>query len=137
MPMRGWFDAARARREAEKALEEARKELQRIEAERNDLRRRLNESERALRERSEALYEVQRHYSTEHFELQQSMRELDTERLRNAGAYGMLRITLERARALQRRIAALKERLCEYESVDDEHFDTAPILDEGTESQDR
>lgn len=76
---------------------------------------------------TERLYELQQHYSSEHFELQQCMRELKTERFRNAGAYSALDLTLKRARALQGRIADLKRRLQRHEAVEDEHFDSAPI----------
>jgi len=74
------------------------------------------------------LYELQQAYSSEHFALQESMRDLKTERLRNAGAYAGLETTLGRARTLQSRIADLKERLRRYETVDDEFFDSEPIL---------
>ena len=82
---------------------------------------------RQCTELRERLYELQQQYSSEHFELQTCMRDLQTERLRNAGAYATLDITLERARALQARIADLKERLRRHETVEDEHFDSAPI----------
>jgi len=93
-----------------------------------DLRIRLSDSEARLAARSALLYDVQQHYSSEHFELQKQMRDLKTEKMRNAGAYATLETTLERARALQERIRSLKDRLRRYEAVEDEHFDTAPIL---------
>ena len=81
------------------------------------------------------LYELQQQYASEHFALQESMRNLKIERMRNSGAYGFLETTLERARRLQTRIALLKERLRRYESVDDEYFDTEPILIEDAEKR--
>ena len=95
---------------------------------------RLAESERLLHERSAALYELQQHYASEHFELQRCMRDLKIERLRNAGAFGALTTTMERARALQARIAKLKDRLKQYEAVENEHFDTEPIQIEKPEA---
>jgi len=100
-----------------------------------DLKRRLHESDTKLRERSERLYDLQQHYSSEHFALQESMRDLKTERMRNSGAYASLETTLDRARGLQKRIAALKERLRRYESVEDEYFDARPILIENSEDK--
>jgi len=91
------------------------------------LRERLAESEALLEARSRLLYDLQQQYSSEHFDLQKYMRDLKTEEMRGAGAFATLEITLERARALQKRIARLKDRLRKYETVDDEHFDTAPI----------
>lgn len=92
-----------------------------------ELTERLAESEARLRERSELLYEIQRQYSSEHFQLQQCMRDLRTEQLRNAGAYALLETTMSRARELQARIGWLKTRLRRHESVEDEYFDDAPI----------
>ena len=93
-----------------------------------DLEERLRWSEEKLRERSERLYDLQRQYSTEHFSLYESMRDLKTERLRNAGAYASLDTILSRARDLQSRIADLKRRLRAHEAVDDLHFDDEPIF---------
>ncbi len=73
------------------------------------------------------LYELQKLYASEHFELQRVMRDIATERKRNAGAYAAVDILVERARALQARIAELKTRLRRYEQVDDVHSDSAPI----------
>lgn len=73
------------------------------------------------------LYELQKLYSAEHFELQRVMRELATERKRNAGAYAGVDILLQRARALQARIAELKARLRKHEDVEDLLADSAPI----------
>ena len=92
------------------------------------LTQRLQTSERALRERTERLYELEQHYSSEHFVLQRSMRDLQTERMRNAGAYAGFATTLERAGRLQTRISELKERLRRYETVDDALFDSEPIV---------
>jgi hypothetical protein len=93
----------------------------------SDLATRLAEKEGLLRERGEALYALQQHYASEHFELQRCMRDLKIERMRNAGAFGALSTTMERARALQARIGKLKDRLRQFEPVEDEHFDTEPI----------
>jgi hypothetical protein len=73
------------------------------------------------------LYELQKLYASEHFKLQEAMRDLATERRRNAGAYAGVEILVRRARDLQARIAELKERLRRHESVDDSYIDTAPI----------
>ncbi len=77
---------------------------------------------------AQRLYELQQHYSSEHFALAESLRNLKIERMRNAGAYAQLEWTMGRARALQSRIADLKSRLRRYEQVEDEEFDDAPIL---------
>ena len=116
-----WLSRSRRSSEAPEPLDEA---AQPAPAE---LTERLAESEHRLRERSELLYDLQQHYSSEHFELQKCMRDLKIERMRNAGAYASLETTMERARALQSRIAVLKERLRRYESVEDEYFDREPI----------
>jgi len=93
----------------------------------DDLVTRLQASEARLAKRSEQLYELQQHYSSEHFALQESMRDLKTERLRNAGAYAQLEAIAERERQLQVRIGELKERLRRYEEVEDIYFDSEPI----------
>lgn len=93
-----------------------------------ELEERLHWCDQQLRERSEKLYELQRTYSTEHFSLAESVQELKKERLRNAGAYAGLDNVLERARQLQSRIYDLKTRLRAYETVEDLHFDSDPIL---------
>lgn len=98
-----------------------------LEEECADLRTRLTDSEARLEARTSLLYNLQQQYSSEHFDLQKCMRDLKTEEMRNAGAYASLETTLGRARALQRRISHLKERLRKYETVEDEHFDSAPI----------
>lgn len=79
------------------------------------------------KEQAQRLYELQKLYASEHFELQRVMRELATERRRNAGAYTGVDILLQRARHLQARIAELKERLRRHEPVEDLYTDTAPI----------
>jgi len=94
----------------------------------HDLEERLRVSEKQLKERGELLYELQRQYASEHFDLQESMRNLKIERLRNAGLFGDRDIITHRAKDLQARIAALKERLRKYEVVEDAHFDEAPIV---------
>ena len=99
-----------------------------------DLEERLRSSEAILRDRSETLYEIQRQYSTEHFELTQSMRNLKIERMRNAGAHAAQDIVVGRYRRLQVRIEELKQRLRKYETVEDLYEDTAPVvLDEDSQ----
>ena len=93
---------------------------------------RLRDSETRLRERTEALYEMQRQYSSEHFELVESMRNLKIERMRNAGAYAAQDVLLERYRRLQARIEELKRRLRQYETVEDLNDDRAPAIAEGS-----
>jgi len=63
------------------------------------------------------------------------MRNLNIERMRNAGMFADRDIVLSRAKLLQRRIAELKERLGKYEPVDEQAFDRDPIVREN-ESQD-
>ena len=93
-----------------------------------ELEERLRSSQATLRERTEALYALQQQYSSEHFEFYESMRNLKTERMRNAGAYAARDIVLGRYRGLQVRIEDLKRRLRAYEDVEDLHEDTAPII---------
>lgn len=76
------------------------------------------------------LYELQQHYSTEHFGLQESMRNLKIERMRNAGVFADRDILIARAKKLQQRIEDLKGRLRKYESVEDQAFDQEPIIRE-------
>ena len=97
-----------------------------------DLEERLRWSDEKLKERSGRLYEVERHYASEHFELQESMRNLNIERLRNAGAFADRDIILRRAKELQARISELKARLRKHEHVDDLLFDEAPIVADNT-----
>jgi chromosome segregation ATPase len=92
-----------------------------------DLEARLRWSSEKLQERSGRLYELERHYASEHFELQESMRNLKIERLRNAGALADRKLVLERMKHLQGRIAQLKDRLRRYENVEDVFVDEAPI----------
>jgi hypothetical protein len=106
-----------------------------LEARCYDLKERLRCSEERLRERSEMLYELQQHYSSEHFSLHESMRNLNIERMRNAGMFADRDIILSRARLLQSRIMELKERLRKYESVEDQTFDQQPIVIEGSRSE--
>jgi len=102
----------------------------------NSLAERCEELERTLRERSDRLYELQQHYSSEHFALQESMRNLKIERMRNAGAYAQLESAMKRARGLQRRIAELKNRLRAHEAVEDEELDERPLVVEHNERLD-
>jgi chromosome segregation ATPase len=93
-----------------------------------DMQERLRWSDEQLKKRSSRLYELERHYASEHFELQESMRNLNIERLRNAGAFADRGIILQRAKELQDRIRELKTRLRSYEDVTDLLFDEAPIV---------
>jgi esterase/lipase superfamily enzyme len=93
-----------------------------------ELEERLRSSQATARERSEALYVLQRQYSSEHFGYAESMRNLNIERMRNAGAYAAQDIMLSRYQSLQARIAGLKGRLRAHEHVDDLHEDDAPIV---------
>jgi chromosome segregation ATPase len=120
----GWLGFRRS--PTTKSMDSA-EQVETLRRERDDLVARLADSDARLRERSELLYVTQQQYSSEHFELQRCMRDLSTERLRNAGAYASLDTTMSRARELQARIAALKARLRRHEAVEDEHFDDAPI----------
>ncbi len=103
-------------------------DLQAFRARIADLEERLQSSEATVRERSEALYVLQRQYSSEHFEYAESMRNLNIERMRNAGAYASQDIMISRYRSLQARIAELKRRLRAHEIVEDMHEDDAPIV---------
>jgi chromosome segregation ATPase len=93
-----------------------------------DLEERLHALDEHTKETGGLLYELQRVYASEHFELQESMRNLNIERMRNAGAFADREIVLERARLLQTRIAELKSRLSRCETVDAELFDEEPIV---------
>jgi hypothetical protein len=100
-----------------------------------ELEERLRSSEATVRERSETLYVLQRQYSSEHFDYAESMRNLNIERMRNAGAYAAQDIMLSRYKSLQARLAELKGRLRVYEHVDDLHEDDAPIVIEEPNSK--
>jgi chromosome segregation ATPase len=110
------------------AAESSERHVATLEQQYAGLSERLFAAEQRLIERSELLYELQQLYSSEHFALQESMRDLKIERMRNAGAYAQLNTTMERARALQARVADLKTRLRRHEAVDDAEFDAKPIL---------
>jgi len=114
------FLDARAARDAER--------IRTLEAECEELRSHLHASDERVRTRGEVFYELQRQYSTEHFELQESMHNLRIERMRNAGMFADRDIILNRAAALQERIRSLKDRLRKHESVEDMTFDEAPIV---------
>jgi chromosome segregation ATPase len=92
------------------------------------LREKIRDLETQLRERTGALYELQRQYSSEHFELAESMRNLKIERMRNAGAYAAQDVILERYHRVQARVEELKRRLRQYEEVEDLDEDAAPIV---------
>jgi len=93
-----------------------------------ELEERLAQYERELKERGALLYDVQQQYASEHFKLREAMRDLKTERMRNAGLFGDRDAILERADMLLRRIAELKRRLKDHETVADEWFDDQPIV---------
>lgn len=103
-----------------------------LEARCRDLEERLRWSDEKLKERSGRLYDLERHYAVEHFQLQESMRNLNIERLRNAGAFADRDIILRRAKELQARIGELKARLRKHEHVEDLLFDEAPIVADST-----
>lgn len=94
------------------------------------LQERLDASDASLKQRSELLYSLQQQYATEHFNLQESMRNLKIERMRNAGLFADRDIILQRAKGLQERILDLKRRLRQYEDVEDVLFDESPIVAE-------
>ncbi|HEX4014890.1 MAG TPA: hypothetical protein VHX17_13520 [Candidatus Cybelea sp.] len=99
-----------------------------LEAECEQLRKRLHDSDERGRSRSELLYALQSQYASEHFALQESMRNLKIERMRNAGMFAERDIVISRAGKMQARIRSLKRRLGAHEAVEDEHFDDAPIV---------
>jgi hypothetical protein len=99
-----------------------------LELECEQLRSRLHDSDERGRSRSELLYSLQSQYSVEHFQLQESMRNLKIERMRNAGMFADREILIGRARKMQLRIRSLKQRLAKHEAVEDQHFDDAPIV---------
>jgi hypothetical protein len=92
------------------------------------LEERLCWCDEQLKARSGRLYEIERHYASEHFQLQESMRNLNIERMRNAGAFADRDLILSRAKELQSRIRELKARLRKHEEVEDLLFDEAPIV---------
>jgi len=92
-----------------------------------DLEARLRWADEKLKERSGRMYEIEKHYASEHFELQESMRELRNERMRLAGVLADRKLLAERAKQLQARIGDLKERLRKYEPVEDSFFDSVAI----------
>jgi len=94
----------------------------------NELEERVRSLNETLKARSGRMYDLERQYASEHFELQESMRNLKIERMRNAGAFADREIILDRARLLQARIAELKVRLQKHEQVEDLLFDTEPIV---------
>ncbi|MHB8146824.1 MAG: hypothetical protein ACYDGM_06115 [Vulcanimicrobiaceae bacterium] len=105
------------------------KDIQQAECGRSpDLDERLAQCERIIKERGALLYDVQQQYASEHFKLREAMRDLKTERMRNAGLFGDRDAILERADMLLRRIADLKARLERHEPVEDEWFDDQPIV---------
>jgi chromosome segregation ATPase len=93
-----------------------------------DLEERLHWCDEQLKERSGRLYEIERQYSSEHFQLQESMRNLNIERMRNAGTFADRDVILGRAKDLRSRIRELKSRLRKHEHVEDLFFDEAPIV---------
>jgi hypothetical protein len=103
-------------------------ENERLQRHCTDLEERLQALDEHAKETGGLLYELQRVYASEHFGLQESMRNLNIERMRNAGAFADREIVLERARLLQKRIAHMKSRLSRYEAVEAELFDEEPIV---------
>lgn len=93
-----------------------------------ELEEHLAESERHLRERTELLYDLQRQYSSEHFNYQETLRNLKIEEMRRSGATADRDVMLGRFKLLQTRIAELRERLGHYEDVPEEWIDTTPIV---------
>ncbi len=93
-----------------------------------DLEKLLQESDARAKERSELLYDLQRVSSSEHFRLHESTRNLNIERMRNAGAFADRDVILDRAHQLQQRIGDLKKRLSKYESVEGMLFDEGPVI---------
>lgn len=107
-------------------------QISELESRCRDLEERLRLSDNRLKERSGRMYELERHYASEHFQFQESMRNLNIERLRNAGAFADREIILRRAKELQARIGELKARLRKHEHVEDLLFDEAPIVADNT-----
>ena len=103
-------------------------DIEKLRARIADLEQRLRSSEATVRERSEALYMLQRQYSSEHFDYAESQRNLNIERMRNAGAYAAQDVVFSRYKSLQARIADLKRRLRAYEAVEEMQEDEAPIV---------
>jgi chromosome segregation ATPase len=107
------------------ALPEEPESIETLEARRQALEQTLGEADHRLRETSEVLYGLQQRYASEHFELQEAMRNLKIERLRNAGIHAAHAIVLHRYGVLRERVADLKARLQNYEQVDYEDIDDA------------
>jgi hypothetical protein len=93
-----------------------------------ELEERLRWSQATVRERGEALHALLRQYFSEHADYAESMRDLNIERMRNAGAYAAQDIVISRYQPLQARIAELRVRLRAHEHVDNLHEDDAPIV---------
>ena len=89
----------------------------------DDLKRRLGETDRHLRDAGDTLYRLQQRYSSEHFDFQETMRNLKIERMRNAGIRAARDVVLRRCGALAQRAAGLKARLRRYEDVSSEEID--------------
>jgi chromosome segregation ATPase len=101
---------------------------QQLRARCRELEGRIEKLGNELNSRSEQLYALQQHYSSEHFRLAESMRNLRTEEMRSAGARAQSDVVLQRYRNLQDRIALLKARLRRHEEVEDAYFDAAPLV---------
>ena len=128
-----WLSRARGNCGSQESSAPSRDRIIELEARCVDLEERLRGSDSTLRERTQLLYDLKRQYATEHFTLYESVRDLNIERLRNAGAYTSRDTILKRARDLQARIGDLKQRLRVHESVDDLYFDQAPVVIEAPE----
>lgn len=101
--------------------------IEALEASRQELEQMLKEADHNLRETGDVFYSLQQRYSSEHFDLQEAMRNLKIERLRNAGIQAAQDIVLHRYGLLRERVSDLKVRLRNYEDVVDEEIDEATI----------
>lgn len=97
--------------------------IERLERRCLELEQALKAADHDLREKGDLLYGLQQRYSSEHFDLQETMRNLKIERLRNAGIRSAQDIVLQRYAMLRERVAHLKTRLRCYEQVTDEDID--------------
>ena len=109
-------------------LEHSREEVALLQERCANTEKLLQESDGRAKERSELLYDLQRVSSSEHFRLHEAMRNLNIERMRNAGAFADRDVILDRAHQLQKRIGDLKKRLSKYESVEGMLFDEGPVI---------
>ncbi|MHB8141148.1 MAG: hypothetical protein ACYDHD_07870 [Vulcanimicrobiaceae bacterium] len=99
-----------------------------LEAGITELEGRLAQETELSRKRGELLYDLQRQYSSEHFDLARFMRDLNTEHLRNAGMVAQSEAAATQRRLLIRRIHELKARLALHEPVEEVWYD--PVGDD-------